>query len=274
MALAQLLKKNTEEDRPTYIVAHSHGGNVAVEAMVALGDYQNFGICCLATPFFHAKPRSMTALGKAPLIWGLSGIFISLSAICSALLGESSYRIPLTSFLIGLGAFLGLYLGSMIETLEELSGYYSGQTHSTVPGDLNLHIIRVSGDEASLVLGFGQILAWASNRLYGMVLRGFQFSLFVSPFKRPWFSVGAAIIFTVLVAVIYTIYPEDHLTLMGRAYKLFWPLRLASLAFAVLLIGSITRIYDRLLLGLTLVGVLISSPWFARLSAPKTTIHF
>jgi hypothetical protein len=128
-----------------------------------------------------------------------------------------------------------------------------------VPDGLNLHIIRVSGDEASLVLGLGQILAWASNRLYGMVLRGFKFSIFVSPFRRPWFSLGTIITFAALAAILYASYPEDVLTFMGNTYKLFWPLRLTSLAFGFFLIGSISRVYDRFLLGLTLIGVLISS---------------
>jgi pimeloyl-ACP methyl ester carboxylesterase len=54
-----------------YLVAHSHGGNVALYAAERTLIH---GIACLATPFLHASPRDPSLIGISPIQRGLFGI--------------------------------------------------------------------------------------------------------------------------------------------------------------------------------------------------------
>ena len=70
MALRTDLISRINNGQRVYVVAHSHGGNVALNAMTHLEPLQidQVALCCLATPFFHAKKRQTEILGRWPLI--------------------------------------------------------------------------------------------------------------------------------------------------------------------------------------------------------------
>lgn len=60
MNLAQFLLNLPRSDRAsTYLICHSHGGNVALMAMLQSPNLRRVvaGIVCLSTPFFRAKPN-------------------------------------------------------------------------------------------------------------------------------------------------------------------------------------------------------------------------
>ena len=66
-----------------YIIAHSHGGTVAVQAHGRLpGDHVVDGIACLSTPFLYAHARDVTKIADIK-------IPTALAAICTFLLFQT-----------------------------------------------------------------------------------------------------------------------------------------------------------------------------------------
>jgi hypothetical protein len=149
-----------------------------------------------------------------------------------------------------------------------MSEFYVSQIRSDAQKRLNLHIVRVSGDEASLVLGVGQMLAWASNRMYEVVLRGLAFGLVVWP-PRLWYLAATVVFVAAVVGLVEGVHPGKWLGV--DAYTL---ITIASLAAAICFLGAFTRIYDRLLLGLTVVGVFIASAAVSKVVGMKDNHGF
>jgi pimeloyl-ACP methyl ester carboxylesterase len=87
-ALLNDLGSRLNNGQRVYVVAHSHGGNVALNAITHLepSEIDQVALCCLATPFFEARKRQTERLGGQPLIWGFSGIAIVLSALVNVAL--------------------------------------------------------------------------------------------------------------------------------------------------------------------------------------------
>ena len=239
MALRTDLISRINNGQRVYVVAHSHGGNVALNAITHLEPLQidQVALCCLATPFFHAKKRQIEILGRWPLIWGFSGIGIVLSAILNVALMHSDYRIAVTSVVVPLVMAVGVVLGWEVEEMQgSMSEFYICQLRSDAPKRLNLHIVRISGDEASLVLGLGQMLAWASNRMYEAVLRGLAFGLVVWP-PRLWYLASTVVLVAAVVGLVEGVYPGAWLGV--EAYTL---ITIVSLAAAICFLGAFTRI--------------------------------
>lgn len=69
------------------IVAHSHGGNVALDAVRALTPIERqrvAGVVCLATPFLHTEPRAMA--GRRTLNAGIESVFFAVSLVTAVFL--------------------------------------------------------------------------------------------------------------------------------------------------------------------------------------------
>jgi hypothetical protein len=160
------LQENNPEGRQ-YVIAHSHGGNVALDA-VALYGRNLAGIACLATPFLHASVRDMRQLTLANLGWWFGSLF---------LLGG---QVALLWY--GLGRWLGLWV--LVSWLLAAvaagvtSGLYERLLHgieikdvanvvqSSVPTDWNLLIIRGAGDEAWLALGTSHLFSRYLSKIF------------------------------------------------------------------------------------------------------------
>ena len=178
----------------------------------------------------------LSRFSKPALIWGFSGIGIVLSAILNVALMHSDYRIAVTSVVVPLVMAVGVVLGWEVEEMQgSMSEFYICQLRSDAPKRLNLHIVRISGDEASLVLGLGQMLAWASNRMYEAVLRGLAFGLVVWP-PRLWYLASTVVLVAAVVGLVEGVYPGAWLGV--EAYTL---ITIVSLAAAICFLGAFTR---------------------------------
>lgn len=154
-----------------FVIAHSHGGNVALEAAMrdeqlraALG-----GIICLSTPFLqyseHVEIRHGALLAVATFGLGALG-FAYVAPFISFWLVLPLLAIVL-AFVWRLGIFRTVDEGS--SAIRSLDLGESSEHHRALwgerPTNLHLLIVRSPGDEASSALGALQLLGWASIRL-------------------------------------------------------------------------------------------------------------
>jgi hypothetical protein len=82
-ALAELAAQNTSAS--ILLVAHSHGGNVAMQAVRGIPIAQQAGVICMATPFFHVRARGTfpTRWLQAAAVQGLVGLYFAVSGAFS-----------------------------------------------------------------------------------------------------------------------------------------------------------------------------------------------
>lgn len=151
-----------------FLVAHSHGGNVAAHALnhadAAAIQRRLLGLACLSTPFFH-----LAILPKLPLARRcLAGIFFLVALAPIAAMASRNpdgvYQLwhvghAMTALIATIGAatwMASAWLKRHAKRLAGLIAYAHLERRHVV-------LIRASGDEASLALGSMQAAAWLSR---------------------------------------------------------------------------------------------------------------
>ena len=202
--LARVLKDDLEpSDATPIVIAHSHGGNVALRAMTHLGaGASRVRIVTLAAPFlrvFVREPLSVPVLVFLPLLGAICGILMPVFMIFSALVwsatngGNSSHSTP-ESWLYA--AMAAGFVAGLIVTPGISSFFINGRTGRACKigraaaydtrGDVTPRMLVIRGvdDEASLFLAAGAI----GSRLSHIIL----FSLI------PWIYVAGIALVVVL----------------------------------------------------------------------------
>lgn len=165
--LRQLLQRWPEAYH--YVVAHSHGGNVALNALRD-GDLNRgvVGIACLATPFLHIRPRDLGPYGSEHLgcmSLLLVSVFGGVAAAVATQWLPVVTRLPafvgwLLSGAGGIAAILGALQwqrwGSKLVAEFALPEIAAGR----------LLIVRTTGDEAQAALAGTQVVGWLSMRVW------------------------------------------------------------------------------------------------------------
>ena len=171
LALAEHLQQQvTEHPGATqWMIAHSHGGNVALHAAdrlrIARGGRTRATTVTLATPFLHARARTVT--GWPLFIIALFSAFVVVATLGAAVAGPRS-RVDTVTVVGGVAftALLVLCIAGGVMHWRSLGRGWRGElvaaihTPSTRPEETI--VIRASGDEASGLLVAGQFVGWLS----------------------------------------------------------------------------------------------------------------
>lgn len=169
--LLQLLVEHPQAKH--FIIAHSHGGNVALEALrdrhVAEG---MSGVICLSTPFMYVQPRGM----RSVLLWFLgSGIWVAsffLLALCTGLvtrwIGLEVSEVSENYLSVAL-CVVTFPLAYFLPTMWARRAYalLRHMQPTTTPQNRVL-LIRSTSDEASLLLIASQFAAFSTNKLISL----------------------------------------------------------------------------------------------------------
>ena len=160
-----------------WVVAHSHGGNIALHAVRYLRnsrpDAPRVTTVTLATPFIHARRRTFSGWSFFALP---VGCVLVIALASSALAGGPHWRdwaywvvlavvaLPALEVLLCIG-------GAVMHRGFIGPGYRSqliASAQSPQVGPEDVVVVRAAGDEASAILAAGQFLGWISallNRL-------------------------------------------------------------------------------------------------------------
>jgi hypothetical protein len=187
-----------------YVVAHSHGGNVALYALRQRSRARINGLACLSTPFLHVRNRN---LGQVSISSISAGLFISVVIVVQTLLERQFAWTEDGSLFAALSTAAVLtalfHMGS-----QRLAGPTLAACSLPTSIDTDLLLIRTSGDEASSALAAAHFASWLANRIWNLpasVLREGYGS--VQAWRRTaigvlkWLTVPAAICAAIAVSM-------------------------------------------------------------------------
>jgi alpha/beta hydrolase family protein len=186
-SLAEVLRKLNQEHRQAhhFIIAHSHGGNIACYAAQSDGALREpiDGVVCLSTPFLNVQPKNLTFFGKfawlavmyvsglmtMALIGGLFvGLFERITPTAWSLwtwvdaIGEMVFNVSLLP-----GVIIVLTLAIWVERSCLKMGDAMRLRSERLP---QLLLVRTAADEASAALILFQIGNWLMQKILAMTL--------------------------------------------------------------------------------------------------------
>jgi hypothetical protein len=194
--LAGKLKEGIEREPGArhVVVAHSHGGNVAMYALQKLDrQYYPAGIVTMATPFLEVEGRpSSDPAGNFlsiieylfSIIWILISVILYMFASIILVMNSTKNTILISYILFLVGGALLIRYGmapyswltdryDMIArgatealTTRRARGFY--------PVGTNLLVLRAPGDEATLALASAGFFAWMSSLLWLFITNSFS----------------------------------------------------------------------------------------------------
>ena len=192
-----------------FLIAHSHGGSVALQAMVkeheaaGSGPSRFAGLACMGTPFLVGTPRGRRSIASLAVALGpiiaVVVILLNPPPLLRRLLE------PLVDHAVGGLTALGLLLACLLAALwvgHSVSGSLIPGTG--VPSSIlrRLFIVRACGDEASAALSVSFIATWAVNKVSALATLPFLeasrgFRALIDQTKR----IGTLVALTIFVTV-------------------------------------------------------------------------
>lgn len=245
----------TYSDSGIFLIAHSHGGNIALLAAEEPEVRRSLsGIVCLSTPFLVLRRRWLGAAGELNMIASLFALLLAPAVYAeyrSGLLTWLDQRFsPGTTSAKASSIVLLLTLVSAIVLGERLYRLLRGKaerfqrTNSARCKSVPLLLVRTAADEASGALGTIQFFAWLTTRLWltmarllhypalGLAWVGIVYAEKVEPVRRSLAKWGCTA-FAILVTASFALYAFTSNTLWDNLAG--W-LVIALLAFVFLVI--------------------------------------
>ena len=236
-----------------FIVGHSHGGNIAFQAMRDETVAEHIaGVVCLSTPFLWASPRNLGPVGRIALWW--FPVVIALVCLVPAVellplaLQDAAGAIALV-IALGAGFVFSPWATKFAKIVAGALQYPDVQPRKVL-------IVRSFGDEASAALGAAHMISWIAemlwsrtSRLLGSVLSTIE--TWRSALARRWRLLVPACVVLIGLAIVALTKAErgSWLELIGV---------LAAATFAVLIAVLARGGYVAEFFGALLIAVLAS----------------
>lgn len=217
-----------------WIIAHSHGGNIALLAMQKNLQRQNIaGIICLATPFFHLVPRK--GLLAIPQILRLIAHFVAVSftLFITAWLVDNTFRQTSTLgmpknigelliwvyILIGVLCFIAfdfIFAKKVIDRFGKLAAFRAKDFAFSVQTSSHIYCINANFDEVRAGFKLAHYLSLISTMLSswrGLIAAYFLiFAALIPAGNEAIFAINKYGGFVALTINIYVLYPMILLT--------------------------------------------------------------
>ncbi len=151
-----------------YIIAHSHGGNVAFYALrdKSLRD-SIAGVACLATPFLVSRPRELGSKSMAVHVAGAVGLLLLVVQFLARWWLSAFDPVWLRELISFALLFLIMVLvAALMKNWRTFAGSLHKELQLATLSKERLLIIRAPGDEASAALLFFQFVSQLSVRIY------------------------------------------------------------------------------------------------------------
>jgi len=151
-----------------FVVGHSHGGNIAFQAMRDKAvEARIAGVVCLSTPFLWASPRNLGPVGRIALWWfPVVMAFVCLVPAVELLpLALQSAAGPIALIIaVGVGFVFSPWATKFAKTVAGALQYPDVQSRKIL-------IVRSFGDEASAALGAAHMISWIAELLWSSTSR-------------------------------------------------------------------------------------------------------
>jgi len=149
------------EDEPIYVIAHSHGGNVA---LMAIGEHELERrvrlVICLSTPFITVRYRDKARLGSAQAVLG-AALWLWVALWGSGITTIQNASLASVAVLV--------VLCGLLPTAEWLAVATRKRIALPSVGEVQLRILRSPADEASLALTISQVVSFAAATIWTVV---------------------------------------------------------------------------------------------------------
>lgn len=142
---------------PHYCIAHSHGGNVAIEAAIECRNKEIDGLVCLATPVLTTARRNFTPLVRIAVGFGFWVLMMLLFLDLES--AETS-----DTEAIGIG-LTGLLAAGWYWWAQKVSERVCATRPHNLLDPRRIAFIRSPFDEASGIIGLANIVSWLIGRL-------------------------------------------------------------------------------------------------------------
>jgi hypothetical protein len=207
-----VLESHVTPNTSVLIIAHSHGGNVAIQAITKLGQVSKIYVCTLATPFLRIFESTREFYGSENVLIGAGIVTSTFALYLLAIIldiGDSS----LTQFLAfaviagfvcswAIGSFLERLLINPLPKSNALTPWQMKPRllSEATAADANLLddrllILRGIDDEAALSLAAGALTNRLLRFLYNFIATTSVFILLVVMFLLIWATKNGNIIF-------------------------------------------------------------------------------
>ncbi|HEX8696048.1 MAG TPA: hypothetical protein VF746_26770 [Longimicrobium sp.] len=267
-----------------FIVAHSHGGNVAVYALRELSEAEHHaiaGVVCFATPFLRYETRALErtlVFLQWPIPIALAWLAISVFWFPLTLILENESlsahpAVQPVSWLLGILGVLAMiyvwrasrrfFIKTLPERVRQLHARVKDELTCPVLRGIPFYCVKLSGDEAKLALGVGSGVSEVPSKAWGAVHDSWE----------P-LGVGLGMVFVLgLLAAVLGFDTAYHILIIGWALLGFALVAIwLALAFALPVIGGLTQLRN-LAFGR---GEISANPWLGiiqydvPLTDPKT----
>jgi hypothetical protein len=165
-----------------YLVAHSHAGNVA---LYAAEQTRVDGVASLATPFLHASLRDKSLISEKAIQGGLFGTACLITYITDLIVNIGWINWLVAILLISVFSHIvAAFVSGTFGVVARTSTRFAEILTAKVPEDTAFCAFRVTGDEASLSLASGQLIAWFSTKLYAYFTKTKNLKFLTNPFRK------------------------------------------------------------------------------------------
>lgn len=160
--LRTLRRSERYKDARHFVIGHSHGGAVAYYATSQAPEVD--GVICLSTPFINLCERPYSELLLNSLMWSLALLLPAVGGYLGYGVSANVGTDSLPRWVIGVGlatvgALLGWMCRAMFYVLLQAERKYINRLLWPRTAEHAL-IVRLAGDEASLVLGLANCVSW------------------------------------------------------------------------------------------------------------------
>jgi len=158
-----------------HLVAHSHGGNVAMYALRNRRQQQQMAsLICLSTPFLHVHPRRMREdvadKVRTSIRLGLVVLGLFLPVLAQVVLGSHGVN-PLYALAFALISLLGFVPGQQINKIHDANHRFGERLVLPRSLPFPVLILRNTADEASSALGAPQFVSGILSALLRQLIR-------------------------------------------------------------------------------------------------------
>jgi pimeloyl-ACP methyl ester carboxylesterase len=146
-----------------YLVGHSHGGNVAFQALAdPVVKERITGLACLSTPFLSAAPRDLGPIGEI-VLWWLPVVMLFYGGVIALALLLPAYSDTLGPVLLLVAIATGFLTARSTTRLS--SSVFAALAYPTVD-PARVLILRTTADEAAAALGATHVISWLAGRIW------------------------------------------------------------------------------------------------------------